>query len=56
MEKSYLYLWILKTKESLEEAARKSPAAIYLEKIRPVQRSQLNGKNKNLAIKSYTCK
>lgn len=53
VEDSYKYLGIPQANGNLEEATRKAATAKYLQRVRQVLRSQLNGKNKVQAINSY---
>ncbi|KAJ0055988.1 hypothetical protein NL108_017219 [Boleophthalmus pectinirostris] len=53
VEDSYKYLGIPQANGSLEEVTRKAAMAKYLQRVRQVLRSQLNGKNKAQAINSY---
>lgn len=54
MEDSYKYLGIRQANSNLEEATRNTATAKYLQRVRQVLRSQLNGRNRVLAINSYT--
>uniref|UniRef100_A0A087X323 Uncharacterized protein n=1 Tax=Poecilia formosa TaxID=48698 RepID=A0A087X323_POEFO len=54
IEDSYKYLGIPQVNGNLNEVTRKVAIAKYLQRIRQVLRSQLNGKNKIRAINSYT--
>ncbi|WP_175564860.1 hypothetical protein, partial [Escherichia coli] len=53
VEGSYKYLGIPQANGNQEEAARKAATAKYLQRVRQVLRSQLNGKNKVQAINTY---
>uniref|UniRef100_A0A3B3HDB2 HAT C-terminal dimerisation domain-containing protein n=1 Tax=Oryzias latipes TaxID=8090 RepID=A0A3B3HDB2_ORYLA len=53
IEDSYKYLGIPQANGNLEQATRKAATAKYLQRVRQVLRSQLNGKNKTRAINSY---
>ncbi|KAI3355500.1 hypothetical protein L3Q82_018333 [Scortum barcoo] len=53
-EDNYKYLGIPQANGSLEEAARKLSTAKYLQRMRQVLRSQLNGKDKVPVINTYT--
>ncbi|XP_051931065.1 uncharacterized protein LOC127607055 [Hippocampus zosterae] len=53
IEDSYKYLGIPQANGNLELATRKAATAKYLQRVRQVLRSQLNGKNKTRAINSY---
>ena len=53
IEESYKYLGIPQANGNLEEVTRKAATAKYLQRVRQVLRSQLNGKNKSRAINSY---
>uniref|UniRef100_A0A3B5PPD0 Reverse transcriptase domain-containing protein n=1 Tax=Xiphophorus maculatus TaxID=8083 RepID=A0A3B5PPD0_XIPMA len=53
IEDSYKYLGIPQANGNLDEVTRKGATAKYLQRIRQVLRSQLNGKNKIRAINSY---
>ncbi|KAK7930440.1 hypothetical protein WMY93_006835 [Mugilogobius chulae] len=53
IEDSYKYLGIPQANGNLEQATRKAATAKYLQRVRQVLRSQLNGKNKSRAINSY---
>uniref|UniRef100_A0A669EZW7 Reverse transcriptase domain-containing protein n=1 Tax=Oreochromis niloticus TaxID=8128 RepID=A0A669EZW7_ORENI len=53
IEDSYKYLGIPQANGNHEEAARKAATTKYLQRVRQVLRSQLNGKNKIRAINTY---
>uniref|UniRef100_A0A096ME63 Uncharacterized protein n=1 Tax=Poecilia formosa TaxID=48698 RepID=A0A096ME63_POEFO len=53
VEHSYKYLGIPQANGKLDEVTRKGATAKYLQQIRQILRSQLNGKNKIRAINSY---
>ncbi|XP_051920732.1 uncharacterized protein LOC127600296 isoform X1 [Hippocampus zosterae] len=53
IEDSYKYLGIPQANGNLKLATRKAATAKYLQRVRQVLRSQLNGKNKTRAINSY---
>ncbi|KAI3356768.1 hypothetical protein L3Q82_003449 [Scortum barcoo] len=53
IEDSYKYLGIPQANGNLEEVARKSATAKYLQRVRQVLRSKLNGNNKVHAINTY---
>ncbi|XP_039892266.1 uncharacterized protein LOC120736309 [Simochromis diagramma] len=52
-EDSYKYLGIPQANGNYEEAARKAATTKYLQRVRQVLKSQLNGKNKIWAINTY---
>ncbi|TWW59399.1 hypothetical protein D4764_06G0009290 [Takifugu flavidus] len=53
VQDSYKYLGIPQANGNHEEAARRSATAIYLQRLRQVLKSQLNGKHKIQAINTY---
>ncbi|KAL4008504.1 hypothetical protein ACER0C_002356 [Sarotherodon galilaeus] len=53
IEDSYKYLGIPQVNGNHEEAARKAATTKYLQRVRQVLRSQLNGKNKIRVINTY---
>ncbi|KAK7886240.1 hypothetical protein WMY93_025861 [Mugilogobius chulae] len=53
IEDSYKYLEIPQANGNLEQATRKAATAKYLQRVRQVLRSQLNGKNKSRAVIRY---
>ena len=53
IQDSYKYLGIPQANGSHEEAARKSTTTKYLQRVRQVLKSQLNGRNKIQAINMY---
>ncbi|XP_051929435.1 uncharacterized protein LOC127605701 [Hippocampus zosterae] len=53
IEDSYKYLGIPQANGNLELATRKAATAKYLQRVRQVLRSQLNGKNRTRTINSY---
>ena len=53
VEDSYKYLGIPQANGKYEEASRKSATTKYLQRVRPVLKSQLNGKKKVRAINTY---
>ena len=53
IQDSYKYLGIPQANGNHEEATRKSTTAKYLQRVRQVLKSQLNGKNKVRAINMY---
>ncbi|TWW76598.1 hypothetical protein D4764_13G0012600 [Takifugu flavidus] len=54
VQDSYEYLGIPQANGNHEEAARRSATAKYLQRLRQVLKSQLNGKHKIQAINTYT--
>uniref|UniRef100_A0A096LVH5 Uncharacterized protein n=1 Tax=Poecilia formosa TaxID=48698 RepID=A0A096LVH5_POEFO len=54
IEDSYKYLGIPQANGNLDEVIRKGATAKYLQRMRQVLRSQLNGKNKIHAINCYS--
>ncbi len=53
VQDSYKYLGVPQANGNHEEAARKTATAKYLQRVRQVLKSQLNGKNKIRAINTY---
>ncbi|XP_076610522.1 uncharacterized protein LOC143335176 [Chaetodon auriga] len=54
VQDSYKYLGIPQTNGNHEEATQRSATAKYLQRVRQVLKSQLNGKNKIQVINTYT--